>query len=355
MLCLAACLAAVIAGSALIVGAWIGNGTESGRLTQCFSAERMDLAVLPAGFPQEGEPPQIPGRTIAALRALPGVSAVREVRGGTVQANWPLSDATRMEVVALPANGLPMLPIVHGKPPAADGETVVDDATADSYGLQVGSTVTVTDPRGAPVHLRVSGVLQVDMDKSMIARGTLGLNPQSAAALVSPIRLSGLQVTLDSASLAGPVRDQVAGALGSGYNVYTRQDIAARRSADAGVLSIALATLGMTVTTVGAAASCATLGRLRSYLRQPTGAQVATQGRRRIRRMMAYDRLIGFATAATAGAGLVIGTLVLLAGSGADLPCLSVFAISSTLMLLPMSAYVCAMFLAPIPALLRHS
>ncbi|MBB5074708.1 ABC transporter permease [Nonomuraea endophytica] len=355
MLCLAACLAAVITGSALIVCAWIGNGTESGRLTQCFSSERMDLAVLPAGFPHEGEPPQIPGRTIAALRALPGVSAVREVRGGTVQANWPLADATPMEVVALPANGLPMLPIVHGKPPTTDGEAVVDDATADSYGLQVGSTVTVTDSHGAPVHLRVSGFLQVDMDKSMIARGTLGLKPQKAAALVSPIRLSGLQVTLDSASLAGPVRDQVADALGSGYNVYTRQDIAARRSADAGVLSIALATLGMTATTVGAVASCATLGRLRSYLRQSAGAQVATQGRRRIRRMMVYDRLIGFATAATAGAGLVIGTLVLLAGSGADLPCLSVFAISSTLTLLPLSAYVCAMFLAPIPALLRHS
>ncbi|MFI6900209.1 hypothetical protein ACIBKY_03050 [Nonomuraea sp. NPDC050394] len=355
MLCLAACLAAVIAGSALIMGAWIGNGTESGRLTQCFSSERMDLAVLPAGFPREGGPPQIPVRTIAALRALPGVTAVREVRGGTVQANWPLADATPMEVVALPANGLPMLPIVHGEPPATDGETVVDDATAVSYGLRVGSTVTVTDPRGALVHLRVSGILQVDMDKSMIARGTLGLNPQTAAALVSPIKLSGLQVTLDSASLAGPVRDQVAGELGSAYTVHTRQDIAARRSADAGVMSIALATLGMTATTVGAAASCSTLGRLRSYLRQSAGAQVAVQGRRRIRRMMVYDRLIGFATAATAGAGLVIGTLVLLAGSGADLPCLSVFAISSTLMLLPLAAYTCAMVLAPIPALLRHS
>ncbi|MFI6292989.1 ABC transporter permease [Nonomuraea sp. NPDC050790] len=355
MMCLAACLAAVVTGSVLIVTAWIGNGTESGRLTQCFSSERMDLAVLPAGFPAQGTPPPIPTQTIAALRTIPGVSAVREVRGGTVHASWPQANATPMEVVALPANGLPMLPVIGGRPPAAHGEAVVDEETAASYGLGVGSTVTVTDPRGALVDLRVSGVLQVDMNKDMIVRGTLGLTPQTAATLVSPIRLSGLQVTLDSASLAGPVRDQVADRLGAGYTVYTRQDVAAKRSADAGVLSIVLATLGMTVTTVGAVASCSTLGRLRSYLRQSAGAQVATQGRRRIRRMMVYDRLIGFATATTAGAGLVIGTLVLLAGSGADLPCLSVFAISSTLMLLPLAAYGCAMVLAPIPALLRSS
>lgn len=348
------CLIIAVAGSSLIVAALVVNGAEQGRFTQCFTSERMDLVVLPAGFPAVmGE--RAPSKaTLNQLRAVPGVDVVREVRGGPVR----LFDATprtpALEAVTLPETGLPMLPLVAGSLPDAPSDIVLYEETAKELNVGVGSTVTFASAKGTPVRLHVTGLIDIDMDERMMPKGTVGMNTAAAAQLFQPMELQGLQVTLDTAASPTEVRNQTSALLGTGYSVFTRQDIAARRDIDAQVTTIALAVLGLTCILTAVIVSCSTFGRVRETYIRPADELVAAHGRSTLRRMVIFDRLVGLVIATASGVAMAAGLLVLLASMGADLPCTSVMSTTGVVTIIPIAAYAFAMSTAPIPLLMRR-
>lgn len=348
IVCLTLCLLGSLAGAAAVVGAVAANGAEHGRLTQCLAGERMDLVVLPAGFPGDGQAPTLPPEVAERVAAQPGIQHVRQVLGGTVHAG-----ARPLQAVAFPADGLPMLPLVSGRLPSKPTEAVLDRSTAASLGLEVGDALPTTGQRGNVSIFHISGLVTIDMDERYIARGAIGLQPGSTADLLGSAALNGLQVTVTDDAQPTEIRARITRALGPGPSVFTRQDIAARRTPDAQIVTVGLAVLGLTVLLFAAAVSTTTYGRLRETWRRSPKRTIAEHGVGPLRRLMTFDRLIGLPIALVSGLAIGAGLLVVLAGIGADLPCTGVYSIMSIAVLIPLATFVAAMALAPIPARLQ--
>lgn len=351
---LALCLIAAVTGSVLIVAALLNNGAEQGRFTQCFSSERMDLVVLPSSFPAAIDERPPTAHQLAKLRGIAGLNAVREVRGGPVHLFRAPPHGPGLQAVALPDSGLPMLPLIEGHLPASPSDIVLYQDTADRLNVGIGDTVTFASAKGTPVKLHVSGLIDVDMDARMMPRGTVGMSQQAAAQLFQPLELQGLQLTLDSGASPTAVRNAASAVLGTHYSVYTRQDIAARRAVDDQVTTIALAVLGLTFILTAVTVSCTMYGRLRESYVRPAEDVVDEHGKEPVRRLLAFDRLVGLVISAASGVAMAAGLMVLLASMGADLPCSSVMSMSGVAIVIPLAAYAFAMSTAPIPLLMKR-
>lgn len=350
---LTVCLVLAVSGVGLIVAAVLTNGAEHGRFTQCFSSERMDLAVLHGGFPNIIEMTDLKPSTLAALRSIPGVDAVKEVRGGLVHL-FGAASTEELEAVALPDGGLPMVPLVAGSLPLKPSQVVMYEQTAKQLGVRIGDTVTFASAKGDPVNLRVVGLINIDVDHELLTKGTIGLNTQTAAQLFEPMQLQGLQITLDARTNATATRTAVAKTLGSDYSVYTRQDIAAKRSIEAEILTIALSVLGLTCILAATFISCTTYGRVNESCLKPAGELVAEHGRKALRRLLIFDRFVGLVISTASGVAMAAGLLVLLASMGADLPCMNVMSMTGITVLIPLAAYAFAMSTAPLPSMLKR-
>ncbi|WP_344880123.1 ABC transporter permease [Nonomuraea antimicrobica] len=343
MVNLVLCLVTTVIGTGFVIAGLMNDGAETRRLLQCVSPERADLVVLPVTLPGDLSAPRPPLGALADLESISGVDAVREVGGGVLRTVAPRAE---LQVIALPKEGLALLPLIEGSLPDGDGQAVLDHETARAHGASVGSTIRA----GTAAPIEVSGIIDVDLDESMILRGTLGLTRTAAERLLGPLELQGLQVTLDPGAPPGVVRDQMSRRLGPGFEVYTWQDLAARRNVEAQIMSVGLTVLGLTALLMATGLGYGLYGRLRT----PWGSDpVAEHGRGAMRRLLTFDRAFAGALVPTSGMAMATGLLVLLTGMRAELPCANVLAIWTAVALAPIAVTVFALRKAPIAALLR--
>ena len=194
-----------------------------------------DAAAFDSAMGVEVERDPLPSRTVDRVRAVPGVAAAEAVvRGsGLISAGGtaivPAGSSLLLSWTEPPAGAFVLR---AGRAPTADGEVVVDAATAQTYGLTVGEPVTVRTER--ELAGRVVGIAGF---------GTRPGLPDSTAALVSlptaqrMLDLGGgvteLAVTAADGVDTGALQRRLATTLGAGYEVTTSRDVAAAASAAA--------------------------------------------------------------------------------------------------------------------------
>ncbi|WP_214322794.1 hypothetical protein [Nonomuraea sediminis] len=341
----------MLAGAFLIGGAVHSGGAAEDRFLQCFGGQRIDLAVVPADMATTR--PSLPEFPLKRVAAIDGVASVRTVLSGPVKIQAEGSSATVVEATMLHKGGLPLIHVIEGDLPNRPDEAVLDEVTAKTLVVHVGSTLIADGKAGTPVRLRLSGIIQVDTNQDLLYRGVLGVGPELAQRLVGRLTVDSLQVTLDPAQALAPVRHRIAAVVGDRYSVLSLQDVAAHRSADSQVLTLALATLGVTSLLGSMAVACATFGRIHDTFQLDASHVIAKYGAAEIRKLLVFDRVVGLVTAIIAGMALTAGVLVLLSMMGADLPCASVYSISLVTTLLPVIAFSVAISTAPVVVLAR--
>jgi putative ABC transport system permease protein len=146
--------AAVMIGLALITYfAVIGEGFRSS-----FTSSVNQLFV--ADYAITAGQSQLTNKAAAAMRNVPGVEAVTEIR----EANAKLRGKSSILVTGVDGNAAKIVPITwtsgSDSVPAQLGRNgaVVNDQFADDHSLRVGSPLTVTTPAGKTLRLHVKGV-----------------------------------------------------------------------------------------------------------------------------------------------------------------------------------------------------
>src|SRR5918995_4693152 len=120
-----------------------------------------------------------------------------------------------------------------GRVPGGPGEVVIDRRTALDHGFGVGDRVRVVASGGEPRAVTVAGV--VDAPEIPDAVVLVGYDPASARRLLAPApdRVSYLEVHAAAGVGPGQLRDRLAAALGSGYQLFTGAELAAERARNA--------------------------------------------------------------------------------------------------------------------------
>lgn len=350
---LALCLLGTLAGAFLVGAAIHSGGAAEDRFLQCFGAQRMDLAVVPTDM-GTGTRPTPEGAPLKRISSIDGVSSARAILTGPVWVRAENTSAAAVQATLLPEGGLPLIHVIAGNLPRLPDEAVLDELTAKSLGVQIGDALMADDKAGTPVRLRLSGIVEIDVNQDLVRKGFLGVGSELAHRLVGQLTVGGIQVTLDPGQAPAPVRQHVARVVGPHYTVLTLQDVAAHRSADSQVLTLALAMLGVTSLLASMAIACTTSGRIQDTLQLDASHIIAKYGAAEIRRLIIFDRVVGVVAAIIAGIALTAGVLVLLSMMGADLPCSSVYSISVLTTLLPLIAFAVAISTAPVVALMRR-
>ncbi|MFI6599449.1 hypothetical protein ACIBHX_24620 [Nonomuraea sp. NPDC050536] len=347
------CLLGTLAGAFLVGAAIHSGGAAEDRFLQCFGRQRLDLAVVPADTATAGLP-SLHGSLVKQISSIDGVASVREIYSGPVWVRSEGSSAAAVGATLLPEGGMPLIHVIDGNLPALPDEAVLDELTAKSLVVRVGSTLIADDKAGTPLRLRVSGIVEVDVNEDLVHSGVLGVGPELAHQLVGQLTVGGLEVTVDPAQTPAPVRQRIAQVVGNRYSVLTVQDVTARSNADSQVLTASLATLGVTSLLASMAIACATAGRIRDTLQLDASHVIAKYGAAEIRKLIVFDLVVGLVAAIIAGMALTAGVLVLLSMMGADLPCTSVYAISVLTTLLPVITFGVAIYTAPVVTLMRE-
>ncbi len=148
---------AIVLGVAFVVGTLVFTDTLNKSFTSLFDATVGDVVVQPAG----GESPggvsstrSVPASLVETLADLPGAARVDgqigtdgvyviDDGGKPIGGFGPPSLGTNWSD-APAGNGLVGLAIVEGREPQGPGEVVLDEATADKAGYDVGDTVPIT-------------------------------------------------------------------------------------------------------------------------------------------------------------------------------------------------------------------
>jgi putative ABC transport system permease protein len=240
----AATASALMIGLALVsaIGVMSSSAKASvaGQVDRTFAADYMVSATSPGFSPAE------PAR---AVRAVPGVRKVTEVYSGPLKVG---TDRQTFVATQNPADlvGAARLTLVSGSADLGREGLLVDEPTASSGHLRVGSTVTARFPDGGTETLRVAGVYAKN---ALLGHRVLAL-PAYLAHTAHP---SGPGLLVSTSKADAAVKHAVEGAL-SGYpnlKVQDQSDVkrAAERSIDQFVslltvllaLSIVIAALGI--------------------------------------------------------------------------------------------------------------
>jgi putative ABC transport system permease protein len=118
--------------------------------------------------------------------------------------------------------------IRDGHPPADSNDVVIDAATAQDQGLNVGDSVSVQGPTGRTQPYHIVGTAGFG-ERNGLAGATVALFtlPTAQQLLNSPHGVSDIAVVAEDGLPAGQLRDRLITALGGSYEVATAQDSAA--------------------------------------------------------------------------------------------------------------------------------
>ncbi|MFE9107368.1 ABC transporter permease [Actinomadura geliboluensis] len=220
---------AITLGVGFISGTFVLTDTMNKGVAKTFaqSADKVDIAVLPAESSDEGLPPSL----LQKVRGLPGVTdAQGAVKGeaalvgknGKTVGDYPTMG------MSVPSGRLLRYDVDKGRPPSNGGETVIDGKVAKREGFAVGDTVTVLDDKNRPHKFTVVGLVDFGIDQEASIFGAVGFDPVTAA------RMTG-ETSFQEIDIAGTVTmSAVKAAAGPGQRVYTGEELGAKLAKAAG-------------------------------------------------------------------------------------------------------------------------
>jgi putative ABC transport system permease protein len=215
-----------------------------------------DAAAFDSAMGIEVERDPLTPDAVSRVRAVPGVAtADRVVRGQglLVVDGKPIVPSGPSMLVSWTPTPVGAFPLRAGRAPTADGEVVVDAATAESHGITVGDNVTVradTDLQATVVGLAGFG------DRPGLPNSTITLVSLPTAQRILDLDggVTELAVTATDDADPGQLRTRLNTTLGAEYEVTSSRDLAAAASATAQnqvgylqVMLLALAAAGLLV------------------------------------------------------------------------------------------------------------
>lgn len=198
---------AVFLGVALLSGTFVLSDTL-GRGIKGFFADSyggVDVVVRADQLIQDGPAPvriPLPQSLTASVAAVPGVADAVPVVSGYAQIIGPDGKAVTGNGLRTGGNWLGAGPVnpyrlASGRGPRADNEVVIDKATADASGLQVGSRTSVLAPGPHPV--TVVGVARFGRADALGGNSYVGFSLAAAQQwLGRPGQVSTIQVRADA-------------------------------------------------------------------------------------------------------------------------------------------------------------
>jgi putative ABC transport system permease protein len=216
---------AVFLGVALLCGAFVLSDTL-GRGIKGFFANNyngVDVVVRSATTLGSGPNPTrapIPASLVRRVADVPGVDEARPVIDGYAQIVGPDGKAVTGNGPRTAGNwlgGSPLNPyrMYAGRPPRADGEVVIDKATAQASGLHAGSRTTVLAPDPHPV--TVTGIVTFGASDAFGGSSYVGFDLAAAQRyLARPGQVSSIDVRADGGIGKAALAARIAGELPSG-------------------------------------------------------------------------------------------------------------------------------------------
>ncbi|MEU8192798.1 FtsX-like permease family protein [Microbispora amethystogenes] len=314
---LALTLLAVLLGVTFVTGSLVLTDTSQRLLDEQFrtATAGVDLTIREAvafdsamGVEVERDP--LPAEIVERIRAVPGVAAATPVvRGqGLLEAGGKAIVPSGPSLLASwePAPVGPFT-LRSGRAPAADGEVVVDAATARQHRIGLGAEVTVRAERTARLRVvGLAGFAQADgLPNSTVA---LVARPAAQRLLALGTDVSEVAVVAADGADVQRVRGAVSAALGSRYEVSSSRDIAASSAAAAknqvSYLQVMLLALAAAALLVGA------------FLIANTFSIVVTQRTRELAVLRAAGATGAQVMRSVLGEALFVGVLASVAGTG---------------------------------------
>ena len=339
---------AVMIGVALVAGTLMltdAVGRSVRHLTASAHAG-VDVAVRNADDPKAGPPQAIGPHLVATIRAVPGVGAaagvvvgeklqmvgrngqpIRHQRAVNLVTSWPDDPALASSYT-----------LRQGRPPARDGEVVLDAATAATGGWRLGDPLGIVGADGRVHHFRVVGVTGfAGRDSPASELDSFEAPTVAVLQTAAAQRLLGRGDAVDEVDLRGApgvrpeaLRDQVARVLPPGrLEAVTAADLAARQADQVqgyvDGLGAVLLVFAAVALLVGAFIIWNTFAVLvASRTRQIALLRLLGATRRQVLGSVlgeaAVVGLVAGAGGVAAGAGAAVGLKTLLRGMGNTLP-----------------------------------
>lgn len=234
---------AVVLGVSFVSGTIVLGDTLNKTFDDLFGAISANIDVNVRGVStgkvqgQEVHPP-IPAKTVDTVKAVGGV---KEVFGYLQRIGTTIigKDGKAVSTGGAPTLGLlwnpyPDLTAMHlkqGNPPQGDGQVVVDAHTASVQGFNVGDTVKIVLPEGAPRSFTISGITGFG-DRDNLAGATLAVFATDAGRTIlgAADEYDGLSVKADSGVSSDELKARIAAALPPGVEAVTGQTLGQEQS-----------------------------------------------------------------------------------------------------------------------------
>jgi putative ABC transport system permease protein len=306
---------AIVLGVAFATGALVLTDTSTRLFDEQFAEATAgvdvvvrDAAAFGSAMGVEVERDPVPTETLDTIRATEGVAGAE----GSARGSALLVVDGEAAVPGGPSMGLswgdaPFSPyrLADGRPPRTDGEVVVDVATAEAYGVEVGDTVGVTVADGART-AEVVGTARFG-DAAGVPNATVALFAPATAQELFGLGTgwSEVQVVADRIA-ADELADRLTAALADGWEVSTSKDTAAASAAAARdqlvYLEVMLGVLAVTALVVG------------GFMIANTFGIVVAQRTRELATLRALGASSRQVTASVLGEALVVGMVASSAG-----------------------------------------
>ncbi|MGK5547819.1 ABC transporter permease [Streptomyces sp. URMC 127] len=233
---------AVLLGTAFVSGTLIFSDSVGSAFRNKMSRSLDDVAVsVTAGGRPSTDPADRQGklddRAVGAVRALPGVAAVRPSVEGVAMIADKHNNPTGGEWGSAGANYVPgkdgkdsRYPLVKGRAPATAGEIALDERTAEKTGAKIGGTVRMAVD-GPVLNKKLVGIVRTDNPR-VSAGGSLALFDTTTAQELfgKPGEFSELVVSATPGTDKDKLTAEVRKALPKGFEAQSGTALAAEQS-----------------------------------------------------------------------------------------------------------------------------
>ncbi|MGV9771217.1 ABC transporter permease [Streptosporangium sp. NPDC003464] len=252
---------AIALGVGFIAGTFVLTDTIEAGFTQKFSAaaDKIDVAVLPVPDEKSDAVPSVSAATLEKIRAVGGVADAQGLVQGTaalIGKDGKAAGDYPTAGISIAEGSLNRTAITSGSAPKTPTEAVLDENTAETRGFKVGDTVTVLDSGNAEHRFTLVGLFDVGLNQELGYTGAVGFTTGAAQTMTGEKGFREVDVAAAEGVSQETVRDSVAAALGSGYEVKTGKQyadaMARQNGADTEFLKLGLLLFGLVAMFVAA-------------------------------------------------------------------------------------------------------
>jgi ABC-type lipoprotein release transport system permease subunit len=235
---------AIVLGVAFVGGTMIFTDTLNRTFTVLFASSAADVSVRPAAAYEEGMSGQsgttarVPSALVDQVRAVDGVAAAEGYvqtegvyvldRAGDV---LDTGGAPGVGVSWFQERDLSPSDLSEGRAPAGRGEVALDVTTAEKIGYAVGDRVTLLTP-GPRVEAEVVGLFTFGEDGGLAGASLTAFDRATAQSLLGLADdVTAIDVLAADGVSDDELRDRIASAIGTGYEVTTAQEQADEQAA----------------------------------------------------------------------------------------------------------------------------